>query len=87
MSSQTKVLLDFKHAEKLANKELFDGRINSWDSSYYSNQVLDKKYKVDQEALREYFPMEVGGWVGALGYTQAILVATGMSMHVPLLLY
>ena len=29
-----------------------------WDLGYYRNQILKSKYKVDQELIREYFPMD-----------------------------
>jgi Zn-dependent oligopeptidase len=32
--------------------------VNPWDRSYYRNQLLITKYKVDHELIREYLPME-----------------------------
>jgi thimet oligopeptidase len=35
-----------------------DSRIHIWDWRYYSNQLKKKKFSVDAEQLRVYFPME-----------------------------
>ena len=54
---EKKVLLDLKEEE---SKELdieFDGRINKEDFWYYANQVEKKDYSVDNEKLKEYFPL------------------------------
>merc|ERR1719232_391447 len=53
------VLLRLKEEEA---KELgfeFEGKLNFWDFRYYMAMVEEKQYAVDQEKLKEYFPMEV----------------------------
>lgn len=55
---EKQLILQMKHDE-CANRGLeFDGRINAWDLSYYLTRVVETKYSVDQDKLREYFPME-----------------------------
>lgn len=56
---EQKVLLEMKQEEC---KELgleFSGKLDFWDFRYYMAMVEEKKYAVDQEKLKEYFPMEV----------------------------
>ncbi|MBI3547608.1 MAG: Zn-dependent oligopeptidase [Elusimicrobia bacterium] len=36
-----------------------DGKINAWDWRYYKNQVKKAKYDVDQQKIKEYFPLDV----------------------------
>merc|ERR1719342_1121017 len=53
------VMLKMKEEEA---KELgfdFDGKLDFWDFRYYMAMVEEKQYAVDQEKLKEYFPMEV----------------------------
>jgi thimet oligopeptidase len=33
--------------------------LNPWDVSYYNNQLMKTKYAVDDEAIRQYFPVNV----------------------------
>lgn len=53
-----KTLLDLKqtHCQEIGVE--FDGVLNSWDTSYYGNKLLKKKYGVDSEAIKEYFPLD-----------------------------
>ena len=32
--------------------------INAWDTTYYNNMLQKKQYAVDQEAIKQYFPVE-----------------------------
>ncbi|KAL1426769.1 hypothetical protein MTO96_017997 [Rhipicephalus appendiculatus] len=37
----------------------FDGELHCWDVAFYKNLVEERHYKVDQEKLRAYFPLDV----------------------------
>lgn len=53
--AELKVLLELKKNEEGAKS---DGMIDAWDWRYYDNQLKKTRYQIDQEAIKEYFPME-----------------------------
>ena len=52
--SKEKAIQDLEVLKTVANGK----EINSWDLAYYKDQILKNKYKVDQEKIREYLPIE-----------------------------
>jgi Zn-dependent oligopeptidase len=46
----------FQEDKKIRNEE-YDGILHDWDISYYSNILKEKEYGVDDELVRQYFPM------------------------------
>jgi Zn-dependent oligopeptidase len=48
-------LLDTEKKVELANQE---AKLEPWDVSFYKNQIIKKQYQINNEELREYFPME-----------------------------
>ncbi|XP_064477408.1 thimet oligopeptidase-like isoform X2 [Ornithodoros turicata] len=55
---EKQVLLKLKEEECQQLGIPFDGKLNSWDMIYYDNMLKERMYGVDQEKLREYFPLE-----------------------------
>src|SRR5688500_15102163 len=60
--TELKQLLSLKRDEKnqtVHKNEPFDDCIHEWDFSYYVNMLQDKDFGVNEEEVREYFPMTV----------------------------
>ncbi|XP_075528899.1 thimet oligopeptidase-like [Dermacentor variabilis] len=58
-AKEKKVLLELKEEECKRHGIPFDGELHAWDVAFYKNLVEERHYKVDQEKLRPYFPLEV----------------------------
>lgn len=52
-------MLLLKKAECEKHGAPFDGQLHAWDTRYFMTQVEETQYAVDQNLLKEYFPMEV----------------------------
>lgn len=52
------VMLKFKKEECEKYNYEFNGQLDFWDLRYYMNQVEEKMYAVDQNEVRQYFPLE-----------------------------
>ncbi|CAD5116270.1 DgyrCDS5177 [Dimorphilus gyrociliatus] len=55
---EMKIFLEYKKEECEKYGYEFNGKIDGWDTRYYMTRVEEKKYAVDQNILKEYFPME-----------------------------
>ncbi|XP_064472431.1 thimet oligopeptidase-like [Ornithodoros turicata] len=56
---EKQVLLKLKEEECQEIGIPFDGNLNAWDIRYYDNMLKERMYSVvDQEELREYFPLK-----------------------------
>lgn len=53
------VLLKLKQKECEKRQLPFDEKLHAWDTRYFMTQVEETQYAVDQNLLKEYFPMEV----------------------------
>ena len=51
-------MLQLKEAECREHNISFSGTLDFWDVRHYMTKVEEQKYSVDQEKLKEYFPME-----------------------------
>jgi len=56
---ESRVMLDMKKEEAEVHKFQFNERLEFWDFRYYMSLVEERMYAVDQQKLKEYFPMEV----------------------------
>ena len=57
LTKEKEVMLKLKEEEAKKLGFDFNGKIDFWDMSYYSNLVQELHYSVDQEILKEYFPI------------------------------
>lgn len=57
--SDIQLFLQYKKEDCEKHGYKFDNTINMWDYRYFMTMVEEKKYAVDQNALKQYFPMEV----------------------------
>ncbi|XP_065812337.1 LOW QUALITY PROTEIN: thimet oligopeptidase, partial [Labrus bergylta] len=53
------VILKLKEKECETRSLPFNGELHAWDTRYFMTQVEETQYAVDQNLLKEYFPMEV----------------------------
>uniref|UniRef100_A0A3Q2ZY07 Thimet oligopeptidase n=1 Tax=Kryptolebias marmoratus TaxID=37003 RepID=A0A3Q2ZY07_KRYMA len=53
------VILRLKEKECEKRGFGFDGELHAWDTRYFMTQVEETQYAVDQNLLKEFFPMEV----------------------------
>ncbi|XP_053228423.1 thimet oligopeptidase isoform X2 [Podarcis raffonei] len=69
------LMLSLKRQECEQRGLPFDGRLHAWDLRFYMNRVQETLYQVDQNLLKEFFPMEVVT-AGLLGIYQELLGLT-----------
>jgi len=55
---QPKGKLDLEELNNLYHEKGNKGEVESWDKSYFVNQLKTEKYGVDEEEIRQYFPLE-----------------------------
>ena len=51
-------LVELKNADLTKRGEKSDGQLNSWDFRFYHQQLLETEYKVDEDAIKEYFSID-----------------------------
>mmetsp|Transcript_34523 Transcript_34523/g.67573 ORF Transcript_34523/g.67573 Transcript_34523/m.67573 type:complete len:675 (+) Transcript_34523:73-2097(+) len=52
-------LKELKAAEKKEMGLESDGKINSWDFQYYHTLLKEREYSVDEDKVKEFFPLDV----------------------------
>lgn len=52
-------LLEIKKNHVQSRNEIFDGKLNSWDFSFYHELLMRTEYGVDDDKIREYFPVHI----------------------------
>lgn len=54
-----KALLDYEEVLGVKKSKIEDAKeLNSWESSYYKNILLEEKYDLDAELVKEYFALD-----------------------------
>ena len=56
---EREVILKYKEEDFKAMGRKFNGEINAEDFWYYITLIQEKEFSVDQEQLKEYFPIDV----------------------------
>ncbi len=62
-ASRPFALKEFEEVQEFANEMGFEGKIERWDWSYYSEKLKNARYGFDEEELKPYFKLEnvIGG--------------------------
>ena len=55
--AELEALKALKEQEKQERGEPFDGKINSWDFQYYHTLLKQRKFTIDEDEVRNYFPL------------------------------
>lgn len=72
---EMELFLQYKKEDCEKYKFTNDGKVNMWDFRHYMTQAEQKKYSVDHNKLKEYFPLDVVT-TGLLGIYQELLSLT-----------